>query len=57
LLAKRREVLGGAARVEVELALEVSYRAFPVGEQLEDPDPHRMSEDSEELGLDDVDGV
>jgi hypothetical protein len=40
--------------VEVQFGLEISDGAFAGSEELEDPDPHGMAEDSEELRLDHV---
>jgi hypothetical protein len=57
LLTERGEVLGGAARVEAQLGLQVSDGAFPVREELEHPDPHGMAENAEQLGLQHVDGI
>ena len=44
-------MLGGPARVETELTLEVADRPLTVAQELEDAHPHRMAEDAEELGL------
>lgn len=57
LLAQRGEVLRSPAGVEAQLGLQVSNGAFPVGQELEYPDPHGMAKDAEELGLHDVDGI
>jgi hypothetical protein len=50
-------VLGGAARVEAERGLEVPDGPLALEQRLEDPDPHRVAEDTKQLRLEDVHGV
>lgn len=54
LLAKRREVLRGATRIDLQLALKFAYRAFGFAEQLQYSDPYRMAQNLEQLGFDHV---
>lgn len=57
VFAQYAEMLGGSARIHLQLALQFAHGALAVFEQLEDPYSHGVAEDAEELRLDLVDGA
>ena len=57
LIAKRTQMLRRPARIEPELGLEVAHAPLTLPQKLQDPYPHRMTQDAEELALQDVDRI
>ena len=55
LLAQGGELLRRAARVQLERRLQGADPALALAQQLQQPDPHRMTERPKELGLERVD--
>src|ERR1035441_1785725 len=55
LLAQSGQLLGGSARIEIELSLQCAHRLLALTQNLQKPDSHRRSQRAEELRLQRID--